>query len=195
MHRFVSIINDIADSERDIAETIIRLENIPFRGQDYQVGDLLSADIDSHRVRFEVSETNSLGQIQELIILNPVEILGLEDENVIHDLVSETGIGTGARIKLMSDTRTVGSDVVLDWDALQSRLTASDAINVTAYYNNDGTFIYFEDDFLQLLSGDEYVSLTTDEAQRIKMVTYYTFKSIPLESNRRILINYRVYSN
>ena len=56
-------------------------------------------------------------------------------------------------------------------------------------------FIYEEDKFVYYLSSAEFDTLTTDEAQRIKLVTYYTFNSIPLQKNWRTLINYRIYAN
>ena len=44
------------------------------------------------------------------------------------------------------------------------------------------------------LALDEH-TLTNDEAQRIKLITYYTFNSIPLSDEVDILINYRIYTN
>ena len=34
-----------------------------------------------------------------------------------------------------------------------------------------------------------------EDGQRIKLITYYTFKSIPIEENWETLINYRIYAN
>ena len=68
-------------------------------------------------------------------------------------------------------------------------------IGVQAYYNQNHKFQYFTDEFLTYLSGDEFTSLTTDEAQRIKLITYYTFNSIPLQENWKVLISYRIYAN
>ena len=68
-------------------------------------------------------------------------------------------------------------------------------IGVEAFYNQNQTFIYATDKFKEYLSSSDFDSLTTDEAQRIKLFTYYTFNSIPLQSNWKILINYRLYAN
>ena len=45
------------------------------------------------------------------------------------------------------------------------------------------------------MSDVEFKDLTTDEAQRIKLVTYYTFNSIPLNQNGKIIFQYRIYAN
>jgi hypothetical protein len=89
----------------------------------------------------------------------------------------------------------------IDWVSLQSNLSLLDDhrkpvnIGVEAFYNQNGTFQYETDSFLKLLEEDEFASLTTDEAERIKLITYYTFNSIPLEENWKIIINYRIYAN
>lgn len=69
------------------------------------------------------------------------------------------------------------------------------SIQVTAYYNQNGVLMYVEDDYLTLLQDVSMTDLTLDEAQRIKLVTYYTFNSIPISENWEILINYRIYAN
>lgn len=69
------------------------------------------------------------------------------------------------------------------------------SIHVTAYYNQNGVLMYVEDDYLTLLQDMSMADLTLDEAQRIKLVTYYTFNSIPISENWEILINYRIYAN
>ena len=89
----------------------------------------------------------------------------------------------------------------LDYTKLQNDLTAVDEnnlpinIGVEAFYNQNGTFIYTTDKFLDYLSDSSFGSMTTDEAQRIKLITYYTFNSIPLQANWKVLINYRIYAN
>jgi len=83
----------------------------------------------------------------------------------------------------------------LDYTALQTELCKETNIGVEAFYNQNSTFIYATDKFLEYMSSSEFDDLTTDEAQRIKLITYYTFNSIPLQSNWEILINYRIYAN
>lgn len=78
-------------------------------------------------------------------------------------------------------------------DITTIRSSLESSINVDARYNQNGTFIYATDNFEDQLN--DYEVLTVDEAQRIKLITYYTFKTLPLESNVRILFNYRIYAN
>lgn len=90
----------------------------------------------------------------------------------------------------------------IDYTNLQNKLSdVDDNIGVESFYNRNGVLVYITDNFLSILSEPEFngsetsTGLTNDEAQRIKLVTYYTFNSIPLESNYRIIINYRIYAN
>lgn len=73
--------------------------------------------------------------------------------------------------------------------------SSDDNIHVTAYYNQNNVLMYIEDDYMTLLQSVELSDLSLDEAQRIKLITYYTFNSIPLSENWEILINYRIYAN
>lgn len=68
-------------------------------------------------------------------------------------------------------------------------------LNVKAYYNQNNELQYTTDDFIAILGSDSFNTLTTDEAERIKLITYYTFTGIPLEENISILIDYRIYAN
>lgn len=89
----------------------------------------------------------------------------------------------------------------IDYTQYQEILTATDDdnvptnIGVEAFYNQNGTFVYSTDKFLEYLNSSEFNELTTDEAQRIKLITYYTFNSIPLQKNWKVLISYRIYAN
>ena len=83
----------------------------------------------------------------------------------------------------------------IDYQAARDELCSPNNIEVTAMYNQTHQFVYETDKFLYYLSSDAFADMTTDEAQRIKLVTYYTFKSIPLQSNWKILISYRIYAN
>lgn len=77
----------------------------------------------------------------------------------------------------------------------QNALAEDDNISVNPLYNLKGDYVYETDKFLEALSASNFDSLTSDEAQRIKLVTYYTFNSIPLQKNWRTIINYRIYAN
>jgi hypothetical protein len=78
---------------------------------------------------------------------------------------------------------------------IKDQLSSEQNIHVTAYYNQSGDYQYEEDEFLTLIDDIEYTEQEIDEAQRIKLITYYTFKSIPIQSNTRWRIDYRLYSN
>lgn len=83
----------------------------------------------------------------------------------------------------------------IDYTQIQNDLCSENNIHVQAYYNQNHDYQYFTDEFLYYLSQSEFADLTTDEAQRIKLVTYYTFNSIPLQTNWKVLISYRIYAN
>jgi hypothetical protein len=78
---------------------------------------------------------------------------------------------------------------------VKDALCSASNIEVTAMYNQTHQFVYETDKFLLYLADSKFNDLTVDEAQRIKLITYYTFKSIPLQSNWKILISYRIYAN
>jgi len=86
-------------------------------------------------------------------------------------------------------------EVSIDWGKYQEELSSKDNIAVEAFYNRNGELVSTIDNYLKYLGDEKFTNLSTDEAQRIKLITYYTFKSIPLESNWKILINYRIYAN
>ena len=68
-------------------------------------------------------------------------------------------------------------------------------IGVEALYDRYNNYKRETDDYLDIIKSDEFSTLTVDEAQRIKLITYYTFKAIPIQTNWEILINYRIYAN
>jgi hypothetical protein len=104
--------------------------------------------------------------------------------NAFVDVISE--------IQRIEDPSTITHSQLVGWmDALSS----SENINVEAYYNQNGTYVYETDEFLNCLHDSVFDTLTNDEAQRIKLITYYTFNSIPLSDEVDILINYRIYTN
>ena len=81
------------------------------------------------------------------------------------------------------------------YDVCMTELVKDTNIGVEALYNQDGTLISTKDTFLMNLSDAAFSTLTVDEAERIRLVTYYPFKSSALESNVRLLIYYRIYAN
>jgi hypothetical protein len=98
-------------------------------------------------------------------------------------------------VALVTEVGAIEDPTLMDIQSYRDRLGASDNIEVEAFYNQMNVFQYETDKFLTYLSGPEFTGLSTDEAERIKLVTYYTFNSIPLSSEVDILINYRIYTN
>lgn len=77
----------------------------------------------------------------------------------------------------------------------ESELASDDNIKAHPIYDINHNLEAVSDKFLNYISTDEFSDLSTDEAQRIKLVTYYTFNAIPLQENWGIEINYRIYAN
>ena len=137
------------------------------------------------------------------IVFNENRPTGIEAEvinmaNEIHTVLTQLktygqpNINSFIDMMYLTSRKTPAS---LDYEIIRNELVRDTNINVEAFYNQNGSYIYSTDKFLTHLSDDAFSSLTTDEAQRIKLVTYYTFNSIPLQSNWRIRINYRIYAN
>jgi hypothetical protein len=83
----------------------------------------------------------------------------------------------------------------LDWAAYQEDLESDNNIRVVAHYTSHQKYLMEEDSYRDMLTDSAFDDTTVDEAQRIKLITYYTFKSIPLQTNWEIIINYRIYAN
>lgn len=101
-----------------------------------------------------------------------------------------------------SDDRTIINfietlETVEDVDIVdvQDALSDGDNIQVESLYNRRGEYQYETDQYLNTLTNPMFDSATTNEAQRIKLITYYTFKPIVIEENWETLINYRIYAN
>ena len=80
-------------------------------------------------------------------------------------------------------------------DTIKTELSSSSTISVIASYDQYGNYQGETDSYMEIVDGLPYVDDNTDEAQRIKLITYYTFKSIPIEENWETVINYRIYAN
>lgn len=93
---------------------------------------------------------------------------------------------------LMNANAMISAETV-DFATLKEQLSAEENIGVTAYYNQKGEYVYETDSFLTYLSEISFPD--SDEAQRIKLITYYTFRSIPIQSNTKWIIDYRLYCN
>lgn len=130
---------------------------------------------------------------QEIIQLASAiyEILTAEDGNIT--TYGQSNINNF--VALVTEVGAIEDPTLMDIQSYRDRLGASDNIEVEAFYNQMSVFQYETDKFLTYLSGSEFTGLSTDEAERIKLVTYYTFNSIPLSSEVDILISYRIYTN
>lgn len=82
-----------------------------------------------------------------------------------------------------------------DVTTAQGELVKNTNIEVAPMYDLSQKYVYETDKFMTYMSDAAFEDLSVDEAQRIKLVTYYTFKSIPLQNNWKIIISYRIYAN
>jgi len=162
--------------------------------------DLYSKDI-KQLISFIFDNNRSAQVLPEIVrltaeILNALDNVPSGGSNVPISSFGNTNINAFVDTlrQLSGETvETLEDPTVLE--GYQEQLSNVNNIEVTAYYNQKHEFIYEEDKFVYYLSSAEFDTLTTDEAQRIKLVTYYTFNSIPLQKNWRTLINYRIYAN
>ena len=90
---------------------------------------------------------------------------------------------------------TIQSSEEIDFEAIQESLSSTDNIEVVALYNQRGDYQYETDEYMTCLYDEAFDTAESNEAQRIKLITYYTFKTIPIEENWETLINYRIYAN
>lgn len=167
---------DTIPGERSILESLYKMK----------IKRIINLIFDNNRSAMANQEVNELAK-------DITEVLSIIISNISHPNIS-TFLDT---MKMLS-SNSVES---IDYTQYQNMLTATDDdnvptnIGVEAFYNQNGMFVYATDKFLEYLNSSEFSELTTDEAQRIKLITYYTFKSIPLTENWKILISYRIYAN
>lgn len=125
------------------------------------------------------------------------EVIGLAQE--IYTVLSQTTysaqqVNINAFTDLMESVSGMTPGNVM-YTETKAALSQPSNIEVVAMYNQSHEFVYETDKFLTYLADAAFDGMTVDEAQRIKLVTYYTFKSIPLQSNWKIIISYRIYGN
>lgn len=144
-----------------------------------------SVEVIPEIVRLTAKILNDLENITIGGVTRPITDFGNSHINAFVDTLTELSTETVESI-------TENPDLLIEY---QTQLSLDTNIEVVAYYNQKQEFIFEDDKFTHYLSESEFDSLTTDEAQRIKLVTYYTFNSIPLQKNWRTLINYRIYAN
>jgi hypothetical protein len=110
------------------------------------------------------------------------------DVNSFHNTRMNTFITTLTQIS----GSTAGS---INRTIFMEALEADTNIKLQAFYNQNMEIQYTTDEYLTILTAPEFNTLTVDEAERIKLITHYTFNSIPLEDNTSILFDYRIYAN
>lgn len=119
-------------------------------------------------------------------------------ETMVANLVDEDGTAISqTNMDNFMNTLTSISESSADTinvDSYQAELALETNIEAKEYHS--GTqFQYVEDKFLEHLNDQVFSVLTTDEAQRTKLITYYTFNTIPLEQDIDIIFLYRIYAN
>jgi hypothetical protein len=111
------------------------------------------------------------------------------------ETITETHIA--AFMAEMSTIVDTGEGETIDFNTIKDHLRLSTNIEVNDLYHLD-EFVYATDKFKEYADTAAY-SISegeiTDEAQRIKLITYYTFNALPIQSDWEILIYYRIYAN
>lgn len=117
--------------------------------------------------------------------------LVLQEQNI----TSYNQININTFTSLVTSIANLDNNTNIDFDSVMSQLSAENNIEVESFYNQSGSFIYATDKFLKYMSDPAFDGMGVDEAQRIKLITYFTFNSIPLQEDWRMKINYRIYAN
>lgn len=78
---------------------------------------------------------------------------------------------------------------------VKNDLVSDTTISVEALYDLNDKLQVVNSKYSKILAESEFDELTCDEAERIKLITCYTFASIPLEENTSIIFDYRIYAN
>ena len=143
--------------------------------------------------REESDNTNAIALAQEIITI--CDNLKVGEQTVPLSSYGQTNINGFLTVceEIASTAESALTPTV--WSQWQAALGDATNIEVEAAYNQNGVLLYTTDKFLTYLSAAEFNALTNDEAQRIRLITYYTFNSIPLQANWKIVIKYRIYAN
>lgn len=122
--------------------------------------------------------------------------------NEIYTVMTEEDIASYGETHINNFIDLVGTLLnadpsIIAWESIQDELSDETNIEVEALYNQAGTFKEETDKFTYYMSSEAFQvdDFSVDEAQRIKLFTYFTFNSIPLQENWRLKINYRIYAN
>ena len=143
--------------------------------------------------REESDNTNAIALAQEIITI--CDNLKVGEQTVPLSSYGQTNINGFLTVCEEIAGTAESSLTPTVWSQWQAALGDATNIEVEAAYNQNGVLLYTTDKFLTYLSAAEFNALTNDEAQRIRLITYYTFNSIPLQANWKIVIKYRIYAN
>ena len=88
-----------------------------------------------------------------------------------------------------------GQSVDTLYASMREQFSSDDEISVKAYYDQNSVYQFSTDSYMDLVNTIDFPADDMEDGQRIKLITYYTFKSIPIEENWETLINYRIYAN
>lgn len=159
-----------------------------------QIKDILKLIFDNNR---EEEHPDAITAVKALAteistVATTVELASYEQSNINAFLTLIEEIKDISEVEITSAKWTEWQDTLTEVDEQTHEPTN---IGVEAMYNQSGKFIYTTDKFLDYLADSKFDGLTNDEAQRIRLITYYTFKSLPLDDNWKITILYRIYAN
>ena len=136
---------------------------------------------DDEYTDFEISEINAINS-EVIDVLDP--FIDAHSQNNLNAFYASL-----VSLKSMIDAGAFEIHIIKD------QLVLDTNIKVEAFYNQRGEYQYENDKFMYYIDQIDYSDEEMEHAQRIKLITYYTFKSIPIQSNTRWLINYRLYCN
>lgn len=118
--------------------------------------------------------------------------------DIISILDGSIGVTEESHINEFKTTlNTIIDSSEIDFTLIKEELDSETNIEVYALYH-DEQFVSETDHFKEyadIAASSVTGKAITDEAQRIKTITYYTFNSLPIQSDWEILIYYRIYAN
>lgn len=130
--------------------------------------------------------------------LMAINVIANEIKDVLYNIIPTTTESHMIAFKNTLDRFQPYEYGSVDMNVVKQELHDTANINVEPYFDIDHSFMYstdkFEDYAFSAASTTTDMNVT-DEAQRIKLITYYTFNSLPIQNDWEILIYYRIYAN
>jgi len=125
-----------------------------------------------------------------------LKTLALEAVAALNDIITEHSQSNIN--ELFATLQEIATAETIDKTALGNQLAQDANIGLQCWYTRDGDTVKYEyevDKYLTYIQDDAFNDDTEVDAQRIKLITYYTFPSITIQENWETLINYRIYAN